>query len=352
MAFWKRFNDEEADLRELISNKVDSEVLTGKLNEILYEVFLDPHFEIGQNKDGINELTLSPEGNRATLLALEYWKEAAPKKLSKHWRFYSSRQAKFSLDFTLNMYGVSVNKDNMFFYPKVNTEQQCIDLQIYSESLSNLEEDRKYNTLYILLDQLIGEIYSMEYIGSIDFVSEKPSKEAIDVEKLKDYINECIQNNKWFSPDDILEKCSSYQMEPSKEKEWQLREDIYLGYTSCFPVLNAFYEKTDNLFRTYFHDGIVYGFVFFKNIDIPKDQVVFVRSEIEEKILKVAEKNKVARLIGGATGFYFSYSDFIVFDLEAFLKIVTDVFTQYKKLNQFGFSDFVYAVEPRLYHNT
>lgn len=342
---WRRFVSEEAEIRTLIDNKDKSEIISEKVSSILKDAFVNPFFEIGKNGQNKYELTLTPEGDKCMLFALEYWRKNVPQELLKTWNFFSSRQICEISDLSLEMYGVSINKNDIQIYYEVNTQSQKVDIKIYCSKINELDQNKQYNIIFVLLDQHIGEIYTMEYIGSIDII-DQPLPKSISIDYLKEVIDNSIKEYNWFPPQDILEKCNSYEMNPSEAKDWQLREDIYVGYTSCFSLLNAFYDKTDKFFNNFAQDGIIFGFVFFKNVNIPKNNLVDFRSDIEEKILQVATSEKTAEVIGGATGFYFSYMDFIIYDLEEFIETIKKVLAEYSYLGETGYSHFVFGSEP------
>lgn len=343
---WKTFAKREESLRKMIDDKTEADTLLDYVNKTLSDAFQNVYFELGKNDKNKYELILTPEGDRAWLFPLEYWKQSAPEELKDRWNFYSSKPGKADSNFALEMYGISLNKENTQIYCSVNEDAQKVNLRIYSPDILKLEENQRYNIFFIFLDQYIGELYTMEYIGSIDFI-EKPLKdEATPISSLKALIDENIAQNKWFAAENIIEKCSGYQMQPSEAKDWQLREDIFIGYTACIPVLNAFYNQTDELFKRFEQDGIIYGFLFYKSLNVPKDELVTFRAEIEDKILAITKKERIADTIGGATGFYFSYMDFIIYDKKAFMKIAKDVLAEYSYLGEIGFSNFVFGTEP------
>lgn len=344
--FWKRFTKEESAIREMIDNKTEGKIIVDKINEALSEAFKNPYFELGKNEEGKYELILTPEGDRAALFPLEYWRQAAPEALKKTWNFYSSKPGKPDGSFSMTMYDTSIGKENISIYYSINTQNQKIDLEIYSPELLALEESQRYNMFFIFLDQFIGELYTMEYIGSIDFIEKPLNQTAIYIGDLKALIDKNIEENKWFPADSIIENWSNYDMQPSDAKDWQLREDIFVGCSACIPVLSAFYNQSDELFNRFEQDGIIYGFLFYKNVNIPQEQTVTFRSEIEDKILASTKNERIADTIGGATGFYFSYMDFVIYDKEAFMKIAKDVLSEYTYLGEIGFSNFIFGIEP------
>ncbi len=348
--FWGAFAEKESEVRKMLDDKVGTDTLIKFVDDILSVAFHKAFFELGINDQGKYELILTPEGDRAKLFQLEYWLKQAPAVLTEKWNFYSSKPAKAKGDFSISMYDTTLSADSVSLYYEIDEKHQKVNLQVECLPLMKLEENKKYSLFFIYLDQLIGEAYTMEYIGTIDFrVSGKGLKKiaATDLRKLMD---DTIEAKNWFRIENICERCAGYEMVPSKAKDWQLREDIYIAYSSCFPVLNAFYNKSTELFGNFYADGVVFGFLFYENINVPKDRMVPFRTEIEDQILKEAKAANVADSIGGATGFYFSYMDFIVYDIDAFLAIAKEVLVKYK-FKDVGFSNFIFGDTPTFFRD-
>lgn len=348
--FWDAFSVKESEVRKMIDDKVDSDTLIKFVDDILSVAFHKAFFELGVNDQGKHELILTPEGDRARLFQLEYWLKHAPAALLEKWNFYSSKPAKAKGDFSISMYDTTLSADSIVLYYEVDEKRQKVNLQVECSQLMKLEENKKYSMFFIYLDQLIGEAYTMEYIGSIDFVTVGKGMKKIAAADLRKLMDDTIVAHDWFRIENICERCAGYEMVPSKAKDWQLREDIYIAYSSCFPVLNAFYNKSTELFGNFYADGVVFGFLFYENINVPKDRMVPFRTEIEDQILKVAKAEGVADSIGGATGFYFSYMDFIVFDIDAFLAIAKEVLAKYK-FKEAGFSNFIFGDTPMFFRD-
>lgn len=343
--FWDAFSEKESEVRKMIDDKVDSDTLIKFVDSILSAAFHQTFFELGVNDQGKHELILTPEGDRAKLFQLEYWLKQAPAALSEKWNFYSSKPAKAKGDFSISMYDTTLSADSVTLYYEIDEKRQKVNLQVECAQLMKLDENKKYSMFFIYLDQLIGEAYTMEYIGSIDFITAGKGLKKIGAADLRKLMDDTIAAQDWFKIENICERCAGYEMVPSKAKDWQLREDIYIAYSSCFPVLNAFYNKSSELFSNFYSDGVVFGFLFYENINVPKDRMVPFRTEIEDQILKVAKAEGIADSIGGATGFYFSYMDFIIFDIDAFLAIAKEVLAKYK-FKEAGFSNFIFGDTP------
>lgn len=346
--FWDAFSEKESEVRKRIDDKEDRDALIKFVDDILSIAFHQAFFQLGVNDAGKHELILTPEGDRSKLFQLEYWLKQAPAALLEKWNFYSSKPAMAKGDFSVSMYDTTLSTESITLYYQVDEQRQKINLQVECLPLMKLDEHKKYSIFFIYLDQLIGEAYTMEYIGSVDFVMKGKGQTKIGAADLKKLMDDTIEAQGWFKTEHISERCAGYEMTPSKAKDWQLREDVYVAYSSCFPVLNAFYAKSTELFGHFYADGVVYGFLFYESINLPKDKLIAVRTEIEDQILKRAEKESVARSIGGATGFYFSYIDFIIYDMDAFLVIAKEVLANYV-FKEAGFSNFIFGDTPMLF---
>lgn len=346
--FWNSFAEKESEVRKMMDDKVETDTLIKYVDDLLSVAFSKAFFELGINEEGKYELILTPEGDRSKLFPLEYWLKQAPAVLLEKWNFYSSKPAKAKGGFSINMFDTSLSADSISLYYKVDEKQQKVNLQIECPQLMKLEENKRYSMLFIYLDQLIGEAYTMEYIGSIDFVESGKGLQKVAADNLKQLMDDTIVAQNWFRIENICERCAGYEMVPSKAKDWQLREDIYIAYSACFPILNAFYNRSSELFDHFKADGVVYGFLFYENINVPKDRMVPFRNEIEDQILERVKAERVADSIGGATGFYFSYIDFIIYDIDAFLAISEEVLLKYK-FKQAGFSNFIFGDTPTFF---
>lgn len=345
--FWQAFATEEAEVRSMMDNKVAGETLLDFVNNILSIAFNEIYFEMGINEEGKYELILTPEGDKAKLFQLHYWLSMAPPVVWEKWNFYSSKPGNSGFSHQLTMYDLTLHNDDVPIYYSVDTDRRKVDVQIVSPKMMTLEEDNRYSMFFIYLDRCIGEIYTMEYIGYIDFVEEIPLLPVAYMSNFKDVISNIIADNDWARPENPKGFYSVYRLDPSESKDWKLREDVQIGGTCCIPVINSYLKHDETLFRRFEKDGVVFGFLFFDNTDVPKDSIVHFRGEIEDKIIEITEPRKIAESIGGATGVHFSYMDFIIYDRDAFLPIAKDILDGYK-FEQVGYSNFVYGDKPEV----
>lgn len=343
--FWKAFEEEESQVREMMDHKAQGETLLNFVDNILQIAFNKVYFEMGINKDGKYELILTPEGDKVKLIQLYYWLQYAPQHLSEKWNFYAAKPGKATKGAAMDMYGVRISEDDLTIYVDLDKEKKKVNLEVYAPTLMKLEENQYYSMFFIFLDQFIGETFTMEYVGYIDFVAEKTNKEPIAISKLKGTIESAIAKYNWHIFDNPCETYVGYSMKPIENEDWKLREDIFSGYTSCTPILNAYYSDDKERVEEMKEDGIIFGFLFFENLNIAKDEVVNFRSGIEDKILDETMERGIANGLGGATGFHFSYMDFVIYDITAFLSIARNVLDKYD-FEEAGFSEFIRGGQP------
>lgn len=346
--FWESFTEEEVQIREMMDNKAEGEILLNFVDSILQIAFNKVYFEMGINNEGKYELILTPEGDRTRLMQLHYWLQHAPEHLWKKWNFYSTKPAHGQPGATMIMFDTQVGDNDIIIYPEIDNDKNKVNVEIYSPNLMALEENQRYSMLFIYMDQFIGELYTMEYIGYIDFVGRKKNKKPVKITELKSVIDNAIEENCWPVFDNPCEIYKGYRMEPVNKEGWTLRQDVMSGYTSCTPILNDFYNGLTICFEEARGNGVIFGFIFFDNTNIPRENIVNFRGEIEDKITEQTSPYRIANSLGGATGFRFSYIDFIIYDYEAFINIVKDVLGNYN-FDEAGYSDFHIEAEPIIF---
>jgi len=343
--FWDAFVKEEPEIRSMIDNRADANSLVSFVGNILNIAFTDPYFQLGKSDDNKYELILTPEGDRARLLQLHYCVSLAPKSLKSIWNFYSSKPAKSKPGNSLQMYGESIVSEDVSIYYEKDKDRSKINIKVFSPKLMELEESKRYNMFFIFLDQFIGELYTMEYVGYIDFVEEPQNLQETNVAEFKRVIDRIIEENNWNKADDPLDMFMGYHLEPNENEGWQLGEDIYIGMTSCPLIINKFLQRDDSIFNSFKKDGVIFGYLFYENINVPQEKMISQRSEIEDRIREITEPQMIAFSIGSATGFHFSYIDFIIYDYEAFIKIAKEILLAYD-FEEVGYSDFIFGKEP------
>lgn len=345
--FWEEFSKEESQIRKMMDDKVEGEELLKVVDSILHLAFNNICFEIGISKDNKYELILTPEGNRVRLLQLHYWLRQAPKDLWKNWNFYSSKPALENPGLSISMFGIDLSAKEISLYTRPDNSRNKIDIDIYCPKLMKLGRDERYIMFFVFLDRFISEFYTIEYVGYVDFLNKPPKEKPVTINNLKAHIDQCISENNWTRFDAPGQIYTGYKMEPSNNENLSLREDVFSGYSACIPILNAYYSEENDIFDEYSRDGIIFGFLFFENESIPSDSIVSFRGNIEDRIVSETSQYGIADSLGGATGFQYSYIDFIIYDSDAFLPIARKILKEYD-LKKTGYADFKAGAKPIL----
>lgn len=336
--FWTTFDKEEASIRKMMLENTDPETLVQTMSKTLKVAFEDMPFEMGINKEDKHELILSPNGNRIILIQIMYLLKYKPEHLDKHWNFYSSKPAHGYEGMELSMYGLKIPANDFLIYTDLNENAKIINIEVYAPALNDLNENEKYTALFIMLDLFLGELYTMEYIGSVDFApEEKEGVESIPLFKMKSYIDYLINEHDWEKTKDITKQYTGYRANAAEDPK-ELRQDVFIGSTSCFEIIRELGQENIYPLAALEEDGVYVGYIFYDNSTVPDDQMVPQRADIEDALYEVCEKQGIADGIGGATGSINSYMDFIIYDLDAFIEIAKLEMSKYDfKPNGIGF---------------
>ena len=136
----------------------------------------------------------------------------------------------------------------------------------------------------------------------------------------------------WREGSDYLENSSlTYQLEPVEDPDADWRLDVYVG-TCRLPVLiNDYLSARSDVVDEYHKDGIAAGFLCyplscFAGEDRGKAMLDF-RDSLRDFILREAGAEAIT-FLGGATGLYHGYLDFIAWDLPAVLTAAQAFFAE------------------------
>lgn len=330
---WNLFLEGETDLREMIDDKerYDGEKLMESVTEMLKPAFYDACFEMGFNGEKY-ELILSPNGDKSKLFQLVYFQKHAPAELSEHWNILIGRQPSDKIG--LQMFGQRVSAEDVLVWAEKHEEK--VALSFYSEKLLPVINDEGHAEWFmsILLDTTIGELTAMALVCDIAVLDVPREEPGIPMTELLDYLkNEFdILKNGVPSIEQLCDQYTCYEMKPNEEEDACLRSDVYVGVTCCVPILNEYLNGESCIMDAFHCDGAVPGFLYyplyaFNNDDNRSEAVLNFRDSLENAILERAGEDSVT-FIGGASGVYNGYLDFIAWDLRAVLDAAAEFFEQ------------------------
>lgn len=329
---WDAFVEGEAELRHLLDkrNQADAcEKMMNRCSEILQLAFDGVAFEMGVNGEKY-ELILSPEYNKVRLFELVYFRHHAPESILEQWNILVGRQPSHNFNLRSDKWEVSAS-DVQVWVEKQNEGQ--VGLTLYCEKLRPLlreDEGKAWWMLEVLLDQVLGEVPDMAVVDGFEVVDTPKDESCIPMENLTSVLkNMGIELS--LNPQDYLDNSYlGYQMNPIEDPEAGWRMDVYLGTTRCVPLLNEFLNGESKLIDALERDGAVAGAFYYPLDSFDNEErskkILDFRDELENAITEQAGEDAVV-FIGGATGIYCGYLDFIAWDLDAVLKVAAKYFS-------------------------
>ncbi len=252
--------------------------------------------------------TLTGEGQKARQLLSHYWLSLAVE--VPGWEFYCARQpspADQLLDLAIDVAGTSVDVETLMVATWVDDVNQVVDIKVWHEAFENIAQESRFQILYLLLDEALGEYATQTKLGNIEF---KRDLDAKPLGELPGYLETLWRERGWedLSP---LETYSGYQSEPTRGFE---RADTIAGYTLLPQLVLGFLNNRGTLENDPVEDTgaqFLYIRIDGDSDDFRKDPLGF-RTAVEEEIARRLTGGGF--VVGGATGRENSYIDVVIFD--------------------------------------
>ena len=341
---WAAFSQIEAELRQIIDTDEThqrGEELVEKCGNALKTALRDTSFELGFNGEKY-ELILSPEGLRSRLFPLVYFQKQAPESVLEHWNIWVGRQP--CEGFELRAGEIEVRAEDVQMWAE-ETEDHQVSLVLYCEKLTPLlkeDADKVWWALSMLVDQTIGEVSAIAFVAGFDVYAQPKDEPA----KLLSELPELLQSmglSLWRDGSDYLENSyRAYELEPVQDPDADWRLDVYTGSCRLPVLINDYLTARADTVDEYHRDGIAAGFLCYPVDGFAgedrAEQILQFRDDLRDAILEKAGAEAVT-FLGGATGLYFGYLDFLAWDLPAVLDAARDFFEDLQ-IDQGGFHTF------------
>ena len=341
---WAAFSQIEAELRQIIDTDEThqrGEELVEKCGNALKMALRDTSFELGFNGEKY-ELILSPEGLRSRLFPLVYFQKQAPESVLEHWNIWVGRQP--CEGFELRAGEIEVRAEDVQMWAE-ETEDHQVSLVLYCEKLTPLlkeDTDKVWWALSMLVDQTIGEVSAIAFVAGFDVCAQPKDEPA----KLLSELPELLQSmglSLWRDGSDYLENSYlAYELEPVEDPEADWRLDVYTGSCRLPVLINDYLTARADTVDEYHRDGIAAGFLCYPVDGFAgedrAEQILQFRDDLRDAILEKAGAEAVT-FLGGATGLYYGYLDFLAWDLPAVLDAARDFFED-SQIDQGGFHTF------------
>lgn len=321
---WAAFSQIEAELRQIIETDEThqrGEELVEKCGNALKTALRDTSFELGFNGEKY-ELILSPEGLRSRLFPLVYFQKQAPESVLEHWNIWVGRQP--CEGFELRAGEIEVRADDVQMWAE-ETEDHQVSLVLYCEKLTPIlkeDTDKVWWALSMLVDQTIGEVSAIAFVAGFDVYAQPKDEPA----KLLSELPELLQSmglSLWRDGSDYLENSYlAYELKPVEDPEADWRLDVYTGSCRLPVLINDYLTARSDMVDEYHKDGIAAGFLLYPLSGFTGEErvkaILDFRDNLRDAILRDAGE-EVVTFLGGATGLYCGYLDFIAWDLPAVL---------------------------------
>ena len=307
--FWHWFEDNQQKLKDaLIANKSAS-VSEDTIKQV-DQIMPGLSWCYGPGKEeGSFTFTLSPEANRSFQFLTAYWYDSAPS--IPGWTFFAARQpAKDPSKFSISIGQESYNIAEIWLVLAINEAEQKVDISAWHPHFSGLEDNARYQILFLWLDEVLGETGTEQWIGQVDFSTEKFA-EAIPLLEVREHLDSITEQYGWQKPSP--ENCYSYY-EISEDIADFPRSDTLSGNTCHMQLVNEFIESEGDLpdLLTGSHADFVY--IQFPASFLNPGEEIELRDMIEQNINKFLNDDESGHSIGSATGRECIYLDFIIFD--------------------------------------
>lgn len=318
---WKAFVKEEIVLRQLIDAKAGVEQISDELHKLLSPAFAKTYAEVGRNGDKY-DLILNLEGDWASLFSRAYFKSKAPAEVLEKWNIIVGRKSNGqAIDrFQIVMGENSVCASDICLWTE--WDKGYANLSVYCENMLPLIKNNinaAYNLLYILLDQAVGELAEMKFIGDIKFLDAPLDRPSIGLHDLMDDFvsNLPLTKEELLDTDRYIDMYSAYRMNPNEEAKDGTRFDIISGSICFLPLMNGYYNDTPYVMDSLEGDGISAGYLFYPIDTVESDSRGTQILELRDAITNDLERDlpDSFMFVGGATGVHFGYIDFIAWDM-------------------------------------
>ena len=327
---WEEFSKEEAEIRRMMdSDRRDdySDELIRRIQDILEIALDDPTFEFGFD-DGKHDLVLVTQGDKVRLFEYVYFKDHAPESVLENWKITVGRPPR--PDFRLRAFDLDVSCDDVDVWVE-RTEEDRVSVRVHCDKVQESidDEDRIWWMLFTITDTVIGEVANMRHIDSFEVVDEPPESQSMklrDLPKAMEDMGIILTND----ADSFLQRYTVYKTDPDKDSDGPWRLDIISGSDCCPPIVNDYYSGERRCVDTLHADGAVAGYLAY-SLDIfdgedRSDRIFDFRDTLEEALIDWAGEDAIT-VIGGATGLYYGYLDFIAWDIPSILSAAQEFLT-------------------------
>ena len=281
-------------------------------------------FGPGSEEKGGHSFTISGEGILSRQFLADYWMSRAPE--LENWTFYSSRQpGDIHSGISIEMGEDKFDFAGLWITPELDEEDQIVHITAWHPTFETAEDNKKDTALFIMLDEVLGEFGTDQWIGRIT-KSDTKLEGAFPALELRDYLHDLEVERGWTKLPPT-ESYSTYQI--NEPDDAFLRSDTIGGSTCHMRLVAEFLESRGPIEEDEIKgSGAEFVFVAFPSEICPEGEQVAFRGEIEDAIEAVLGKDHSGRVLGGAIGMINCYIDIMIFDGDQSIRSIAEVLEQ------------------------
>lgn len=337
---WEEFSREEESLRARGSPRERRD----EIGRILAKLFPDRSFGVGGIPGDSPRLTLMAGEDKGNLFLYKRFIDRAPAKVKGRWTLCAGIRPGSGGQW--NPYYRDVTAKDVEVLSQTDGERMQ-KLKFHCRKLDEFlprEREKVSEALDFLKVRVLGEVNRQRYITGTQVFKDKLPDEAglrCTLDRLCDKLKEKGYDMSGDT-DKFLDTRVMYSRQPREDPEDDLRMDIFAGI-SAYPALTEAYNRGDEaLWNNLYASGMTAGFLAWPLGNFggrnKGKRILEFRRRLEDYIAENAGKDSIV-ILGGATGIYTGYMDFLTRDLKKVL-LVSREFFRGSGLNQAYFHTF------------
>ena len=317
-AFWTWFGEVAERFHIAVkeqNSKSLTEELSGKINELL------PGFAwvFGPGeKEGHYSLTLAGEGIEHRQILAALWLDRAPE--IKGWDFYAFRQpSRYPGNFSLNFDDFSVKPIEFWVTPEIDEEEERIDISVWHPLAETSEGPSLETALFLMLDEILGEIGTGRWIGAIE-ISKKKLAESMPIIELREFVESTSSARNWtlHHPCDTW---SGYTI-PEDMRGDRPRFDTISGMCRAWKTFLGYLENPEGFQDPFQEMSAEWIYLSYPVEGTASDDALGKREDFADLIERNLVEQQSGIRLGGALGFQRCYIDFLVLDGSRSIELI------------------------------
>ena len=169
----------------------------------------------------------------------------------------------------------------------------------------------------------------MRYIRSFDVLKAPDEGKSCLLSELPEELSRCGAKLDITPAEVIAENYTFYSLDPSEDPNADYRLDTISGASLCPTLVSEYLQGEDRMVNELQADGAVAGFFIYPlsgfSGENRSEEILALRDRAKAR-METPEGAECCSFIGGATGIYSGYLDFIAWDLDATVRLMSAFF--------------------------